>query len=104
MEPALDAYAEGWIASSTEPKNDRALYTLYMLERAGVAGGIKRFGDHVWYERSTQFLLSRQNPQGGWNRGVDDNQADEAITTAFAMLTLSYARAPVAVTSGSLNF
>jgi hypothetical protein len=75
---------------------DRSLYTLYGIERAAVAGGIKRFGDVVWYGRAAQFLMARQMPDGAWRGGVDGPR-DGVIETSYALLTLSYSRAPVAV-------
>lgn len=75
---------------------DRSLYCLYALERAGVAGGVKRFGQVPWFERGTTFLESRQNQAGAWTVGVDGS-TDATVCTAFALLFLCHVDAPAAL-------
>jgi hypothetical protein len=65
-------------------------YTLYGLERAGLASGYKYFGAHDWYRELAGKLLTEQGENGGWNG--DDGPVAE---TAFALLFLSRGRNPV---------
>ncbi len=74
----------------------RSLYALYALERVGVAGGLKRLGSQVWFERGSEFIRSRQSAQGVWVGGVD-GAGDPTIDTAFALLFLTHADARVAL-------
>jgi hypothetical protein len=65
-------------------------YTLYGLERAGLASGYKYLGTHDWYVELAAMLLNEQKPDGSWDGG-DGNVAD----TAFGLLFLSRGRNPV---------
>lgn len=100
-DPAVNA-AIRWLSENFEQiftfdfAGNRALYGLYMTERLGIAGGVKRFGDHVWYERGTRYLLPRQTPEGAWVGGVEGG-GEPIVDTAFALMFLSHARAPVAI-------
>jgi hypothetical protein len=65
-------------------------YGLYGIERIGVASGYKYFGDVDWYERGADFLLQKQNAQGGFS------DSDGSVNnTCFALLFLARGRAPV---------
>ena len=94
--------AMSWVASNVNNFfdynffGDRTLYCLYALERVGVAGGIKRFGDQSWFERGTKYLEGHQNPQGQWTAGVDGS-VDATVNTSFALLFLCHANSPAAV-------
>ena len=67
-------------------KND-VHYTLYGVERIGVASGLKYFGDLDWYAEGATWLLDKQNKRdGGWGNTQD---------TCFALLFLSAGRQPV---------
>ena len=61
-------------------------YTLYGVERIGVASGLKYFGDLDWYAEGARWLLDKQSKDGGW--GSTEN-------TCFALLFLSTGRQPV---------
>ena len=61
-------------------------YTLYGIERIGVASGLKYLGDLDWYEAGADWLLKRQAADGSWG-GEEE--------TAFALLFLSRGREPV---------
>lgn len=61
-------------------------YTMYGLERVGVASGRRFIGDIDWYDAGANYLINNQAPNGAFNDDVD---------TAFAVLFLTYGRAPV---------
>ncbi len=62
-------------------------YSLYGIERVGVASGYKYFGKLNWYEHGAEFLVRRQNPDGAFGNGV--------IDTSFALMFLARGQAPV---------
>ncbi|MEM6560313.1 MAG: DUF4159 domain-containing protein [Planctomycetota bacterium] len=62
------------------------LYTLYGVERIGVASGLKYFGEFDWYASGAEFILSKQQPNGSWGN---------LPNTCFALLFLSRGREPV---------
>src|SRR5439155_13487644 len=56
-------------------------YTLYGMERAGLACGFKMFGNHDWFRDLAVYALQAQNANNGaWGNGEVD--------TAFALLFL----------------
>ena len=61
-------------------------YTLYGVERVGLASGFKYFGEHDWYRALAQQVLSRQGPDGSWGDDVE---------TSFALLFLARGRHPI---------
>ena len=65
-------------------------YTLYGVERIGVASGLKFFGDLDWYADGAEWLRKKQNGNGSWGGGEGDLR-----DTAFALLFLSRGREPV---------
>ncbi|MGF1632288.1 MAG: DUF4159 domain-containing protein [Phycisphaerae bacterium] len=71
-------FTKGW--------KDHQFYTIYGIERVGVASGLKYIGNTDWFETGSEFLVKNQNGNGSWGNEVD---------TAFALLFLSYGRAPV---------
>jgi hypothetical protein len=64
--------------------------TLYAVERVGVAGGIKYFGKHDWYQKGSDYLVKKQSKNGSFT-GYPGNLPN----TCFAMIFLSRGRAPV---------
>jgi Domain of unknown function (DUF4159) len=62
-------------------------YTLYGVERIGLASGYKYFGDINWFDNGADWLIKKQAANGAWGRSVN--------STAFAVLFLSRGRAPV---------
>ncbi|MEM8874556.1 MAG: DUF4159 domain-containing protein [Planctomycetota bacterium] len=62
------------------------LYTLYGVERIGVASGLKYFGEYDWYQAGAEHILSLQEPNGGWG---------STVNTSFALLFLARGREPV---------
>ena len=67
-------------------------YTLYGLERAGLASGYKFFGKHDWYLTLAAQAMKDQHPDGSWDGG-DGTMAE----TAFTVLFLSRGRHPIFV-------
>ncbi len=61
-------------------------YTLYGVERVGLASGLKYFGAHDWYRRLAADAISRQQPDGGWG---------DPVETSFVLLFLSRGRHPI---------
>lgn len=61
-------------------------YTLYGIERIGVASGYKYFGTVDWYQSGAEYLVRHQNPGGDWG-GIPN--------TCFGTLFLVRGRAPV---------
>ncbi|MBM4018016.1 MAG: DUF4159 domain-containing protein [Planctomycetes bacterium] len=90
MDAAFDWICKNFSASAnpqsdSTPGNGRLLYWLYCVERVGIAGGYKYFGDHHWYKEGAEQVLKAQKG-GSW--GSVDN-------TCFALLFLFKGRAPV---------
>lgn len=65
---------------------NRRFYTLYGVERIGVASGYKYFDKLDWYQVGAEFLVRNQRNDGSWGEIPD---------TCFALLFLSRGRAPV---------
>jgi hypothetical protein len=63
-------------------------YTLYALERVGLASGYKAFGGHDWYRELAAEVVKAQKPDGSWNDG-------DEINTSFALLFLARGRHPL---------
>ena len=67
-------------------------YGMYSLEKVDL-GGIKKIGDHDWYQVISEHLLSNQNSEGSWiNMGWYAGNATR-VDTAFALLILKRASA-----------
>ncbi len=65
-------------------------YTMYSVERAGLASGRKYFGDADWYRELAKRALESQSDNGSWPGGDG-----EMVDTPFAILFLSRGRPPV---------
>jgi hypothetical protein len=61
-------------------------YTLYGVERVGLASGFKYFGKHDWYRELARQVVARQGIDGSWGNTID---------TAYALLFLSRGRHPI---------
>ena len=61
-------------------------YYLYGLERAGMLGRIRNFGEIDWYERGAEHLLAAQSGDGGWS-----TSRDRLVDSCFAILFLKRA-------------
>jgi hypothetical protein len=64
-------------------------YTLYGVERIGVASGLKYFGDVDWYQFGADWCVKNQAGDGSWGRNIPN--------TALCMLFLARGRAPVLI-------
>lgn len=64
-------------------------YTLYGMERAGLASGFKMFGRHDWFRVLATQVLKDQRETGAWSASMED------VDTAFALLFLSRGRHPL---------
>jgi hypothetical protein len=81
------------VASETKYPRDFPNATLYAVERVGVAGGLKYFGKHDWYEKGADYLIKRQAKSGSWAASGFSAHSD----TCFAIVFLSRGRAPVII-------
>ena len=81
-------------------------YTLYGLERVGLASGFKYFGTHDWYRELATGVLKLQRRDGAFAPEPDvpefarnpDNGLDNAIiNTAYTVLFLARGRHPVMI-------
>ena len=61
-------------------------YTLYGLERVGLASGFKFFGDHEWYRELATAVIRAQEGDGSWGNEIE---------TAYHLLFLARGRHPV---------
>jgi len=66
-------------------------YTLYGLERVGLASGYKYFGTHDWYSEFAQKLVASQHADGSWGTGGNNSLVD----TAYSLLFLARGRHPI---------
>ena len=62
-------------------------YTLYGVERVGLASGFKYFGKNDWYRILARQAISRQANDGSWE--------ENPIETAYALLFLARGRHPI---------
>lgn len=96
--PALTK-ALGWLEtgdnSVIDPENepDWPYYTLYGLERVGLACGFKYFGAHDWYREVAQNLVNRQAADGTW--GATNQPFTVIVNTSYSLLFLARGRHPV---------
>jgi hypothetical protein len=90
LPPALNKSLD-WLETGDNavvPFNDGFFpgYTVFGLERAGLASGFKYFGTHDWYRESAVDVLAQAGPDGGWG---------DPVRTSFALLFLARGRHPV---------
>jgi hypothetical protein len=84
---AIDKGFKWMVDHLKELQGKRTYYTLYGIERIGVASGYKYFGTLDWYADGADYLVKDQRADGCWGEGVPD--------TCFAILFLVRGRAPV---------
>ncbi|MEA2711039.1 MAG: hypothetical protein QOF78_3640, partial [Phycisphaerales bacterium] len=65
--------------------------TIYAIERVGLAGGLKYFGDINWYEKGASWLVKAQREDGSW----PEEEGMPHFSTSMALLFLSRGSAPV---------
>ena len=66
-------------------------YTLYGVERIGVASGLKYIGTTDWYQYGADWCVKNQSGDGSWR------SANDTDDTAFALLFLARGRAPILI-------
>jgi hypothetical protein len=81
------------VASGEKYERDYPYATLYAVERIGVAGGLKYFGDVDWYQKGADFLIKNQKKNGSWYGG--SGFIGTLPDTCFGMIFLARGRAPV---------
>lgn len=87
-----------WISENFPKYKDAyQYYTLYGMERIGVAAGYKYFGKINWYEEGAEYLVRRQNADGSWGTGDANSRhnPNKIPDTCFALMFLARGRAPV---------
>jgi hypothetical protein len=84
---AIDKAFKWMVDNLKDVEGRRTHYTLYGIERIGVASGYKYFGTLDWYDDGAEYLVRSQAANGSWGAGVSD--------TCFALLFLVRGRAPV---------
>jgi hypothetical protein len=80
-----------WTPQANFGGYDMPGYTLYGVERIGVASGLKYFGTVDWYQYGADWCVKNQDKSGCWNGG------DNIPNTALCMLFLARGRAPVLI-------
>ncbi len=84
------AWMDRHIRQALDGKNT---YTMYGIERIGLASGRKYFGKVAWFADGSDLLVHGQNADGSWTGKFAG--ADEVASTAYALLFLCRGRAPV---------
>jgi uncharacterized protein DUF4159 len=82
------------------PEGEWPYYTLYGLERVGLASGFKFFGSHDWYRQIAAALVAAQQENGSW--GSKDDPTMAIVNTSYALLFLARGRHPL--TMNKLRF
>lgn len=87
-EPFSKALAKGlnYLETGDNSVNINGGYTLYGLERVGLASGFKFFGDHEWYRELAKAVIRNQEGDGSWGSEIE---------TAYHLLFLARGRHPV---------
>ncbi len=80
---------QGLAMLTREFRPNMNLYSLYGLERVGLATGLKFFNDTNWYREGARNVVLAQRSDGSWN------YSGNAIGTAYALLFLARGRNPV---------
>jgi hypothetical protein len=89
--PQIDKGLEWMDKQIDQVMSSGDLYTLYGMERIGVASGRKYFGKFDWYKSGADAIVKKQRKDGGWSGG----HGGDIGSTAFALLFLSRGSAPV---------
>jgi hypothetical protein len=82
-----------WMSANFGRVNE--LYTMYGIERIGVASGRKYFGDHDWFAEISDKIVKSQKPDGSWQSGFIGG--GPLTSTSYALLFLTRGQAPVMV-------
>jgi hypothetical protein len=94
-----------WLAGNYVPANPRVMgpstfYGLYGIERVGSLSDKATIGRGDWYERGKAFILSSQQPSGGW---VGDHGPEMNTVWAVLFLTRSTKKTLVRIASKQLG-
>jgi hypothetical protein len=92
LQRGLDWFESG--DNAVELTSEYWFYTLYGVERVGLASGFKYFGKHDWYRRLASNVLAQQSKDGSWGTPVD---------TSFALLFLARGRHPILMNKVRFN-
>lgn len=86
--PALSKALDWWEADNHSVRIPGGWwgYTLYGIERVGLASGFKYFGQNDWYRELAQQAVERQDEAGRWSSVID---------TSYALLFLARGRHPI---------
>ncbi|MBX3444115.1 MAG: HEAT repeat domain-containing protein [Planctomyces sp.] len=83
MRRAFNWYANRYsIENKTTSHNS---YYYYSLERMAAMINVTKIDGHDWYAEVSDYLLTKQTPEGSWNMGSFDG---EELDTTFALLSL----------------
>jgi hypothetical protein len=99
------------IVTPADPEEQLSYYTLYGLERVGLASGFKYFGTHDWYRQNAAAIIAAQRADGSWGSQESGSPAvttssDDpflaVVNTSYALLFLARGRYPL--TMNKLRF
>jgi hypothetical protein len=90
-----------WLAANMDKLGTNKPYerdfpyaTLYAYERVGAASGLRYFGGVDWYEKGSDWALTKQAKDGHWSSG-NGGSFSSLADTDFAVLFLSKGRSPI---------
>jgi hypothetical protein len=83
----LGWFEQGKNATDVGPLSNWWGYTLYGVERVGLASGFKNFGTHDWYKELAFLITHSQQADGSWIGGP--------VNTSYCLLFLARGRHPV---------
>ncbi|MGA2496634.1 MAG: DUF4159 domain-containing protein [Tepidisphaeraceae bacterium] len=85
-----------WLETGNNVLPDRLDgYTLYGIERVGLASGFKYFGDHDWYRELARWIIDGQAARGGWGGGGWGGGERSEVQNAYCLLFLARGRHPI---------
>ncbi len=89
-----------WLNQNFSP-NFGDLYSMYSIERVGLASGLKYIGTKDWYRLLAANIISHQHADGSWDAASwgdnykSFNGATATTSTCYALLFLARGRNPV---------
>ncbi len=87
IKKGLDWFEKGNNCIKDAPGNG---YTLYGVERVGLACGFKFFGQHDWYRELATHIVAAQTPEGSFPGPWNDT-----VNSAYSLLFLARGRHPI---------
>lgn len=78
----------GWVMGNWQPTS--SYYGIYSLEKVADLGGVRKFGDHDWYDELARYLVTQQKSDGRWP-STNLWGENSRVTTSFALLVLNRA-------------